>query len=70
MLPRAEDNAGRAAERTRSTIEDFFRRRNEIAHAIQIGASIGPTSLAEDVEFFEAVSGGLIHVLTRELLAG
>lgn len=47
-------------------LEDFFRRRNEIAHAIQIGVSGGPTSLAKDVEFFETVSFGLVYVLTHE----
>jgi hypothetical protein len=61
------DNPEKTAESTRSALEDFFRRRNEIAHAIQIGASDGPVSLAKDVEFFEIVSGGLVYVLTREL---
>lgn len=59
----AEDNPGRVAERIRATLEDFFRRRNEIAHAIQIGASIGPTTLNDDVEFFEKISSGLVCIL-------
>jgi hypothetical protein len=62
----AVDNPGIAGENTRSALEDFFRRRNEIAHAIQIGASDGPASLAKDVDFFEAVSSGLVHALGRE----
>jgi HEPN superfamily RiboL-PSP-like protein len=63
------DNAGRAAEKARSSMEDFFRRRNEIAHAIQIGASGGPASLSNDIAFFETVSSALVDLLTRELHA-
>jgi hypothetical protein len=59
--------SGKAAENAKATLEDFFRRRNEIAHAIQIGASGGPASLSKDVEFFEAMSRALMELITREL---
>jgi len=61
------DKPGHASENTRASLDDFFRRRNEIAHAIQIGVSGGPTSLAKDVELFETISSGLVYILTREV---
>lgn len=59
--------AGVAAENARTTLEDFFQRRNEIAHAIQIGSSGGPASLIRDVEFFDMMARGFVSVMTREL---
>jgi hypothetical protein len=64
----AVSSRGKAAENAKAALEEFFRRRNEIAHAIQIGASGGPASLNKDVEFFEAMSEALVGLLTRELV--
>ena len=46
------DTSGKAQEKLEQWLEDFFRRRNEIAHAIQLNSSSGPPALASDISSF------------------
>lgn len=48
--------AGTAKVAMEATLEDFFRRRNEIAHAITLNSSVGPTSLTTDIAIFRALA--------------
>lgn len=44
--------AGQAVEKLRAEIEDFFARRNNIAHAIVFGSSDGADTIDQDIEVF------------------
>lgn len=61
------DNAGVCGEAIKQDIEDFFRRRNDIAHAIQTASSIGPSEIAKDIDLLKAVTTSLVTVLSSEL---
>lgn len=63
----AMENSNKCAEEVRSNIEDFFRRRNEIAHAIQVSSSMGPSEIAKDVDLFKAVTSSLAEILSAEI---
>ncbi|OUC15036.1 MAG: hypothetical protein B0A82_09035 [Alkalinema sp. CACIAM 70d] len=60
------DNPSQCADALRNEIEDFFRRRNEIAHAIQTSSSSGPTSIEKDVNLFKSVTASLVKILSVE----
>lgn len=47
-------------------IEDFFRRRNIVAHAITLGSSSGPAEIAADIELFKALSRAIVRTLEEE----
>ena len=47
-------------------MEQFFRRRNDIAHAISQSTSSGPAELAQDIEFFRFLGEALTAALVRE----
>jgi len=53
------DTAGKASVELQSRLEDFFRRRNEIAHAIQLNSSSGPSGLSADILLFREFGKGL-----------
>ena len=40
-------------------VEDFFKRRNSIAHAIKTGTSSGPTQIEQDITIFRAFGFGI-----------
>lgn len=63
------DNAGKASKELEERINDFFRRRNEIAHAIQIGSSTGPASFSQDVELFRTFGDALTRTIAGSILA-
>lgn len=63
------ENQNHCSEKIKSDIEDFFRRRNEIAHAIQMASSIGPSEIAKDVTLFKAVTSSLVRILSAEVVA-
>ena len=46
------ETEGSADAELRARLEDFFRRRNEIAHAVQLNSSSGPPALALDIALF------------------
>jgi hypothetical protein len=46
------DSPGKANSELQVRVEDFFRRRNEIAHAIQLNSSTGAPGLAADITLF------------------
>ena len=48
-------------------VEDFFRRRNHVAHAIKLGSSSGPSVISQDVELFRVFGQSLFRALNREL---
>lgn len=48
-------------------IDDFFRRRNHIAHAIQLGSSSGPLEISQDIELFRVFGQSLCIALECEL---
>ncbi len=62
-----EDAVDRASAKLRLRIEEFFRRRNGIAHAIQLGMSSGPTELEQDIEFFRQFAQALSTTLQQEI---
>jgi hypothetical protein len=47
------------------TIDEFFKRRNEIAHALNITHSSGPDQIMKDVSLFEAFGTSLSETLTE-----
>ena len=49
-------SSGQATAIIEVRIDDFFRRRNDVAHSIQIGASSGPSELNLDIEMFEVIA--------------
>lgn len=49
-----------------SQVEDFFRRRNDVAHAITLGSSSGPSEIASDIEMFLTLGQALFKTLERE----
>ena len=53
------DNAGQTADVARASLEDFFVRRNIIAHEISFGSSGGPTAISKDIETFRVIATGL-----------
>jgi hypothetical protein len=44
------DTPGKASSLVEARLNDFFRRRNAIAHAIELGSSSGPSQLIQDIE--------------------
>jgi len=46
------DSAGKAKEEFEIWLEQFFRRRNDVAHAIELNSSTGPISLTSDIQCF------------------
>jgi hypothetical protein len=57
------DTPGKANALLESRFNDFFRRRNEIAHAIQLGSSSGPTELLNDIAMFRTFARALSTVV-------
>jgi hypothetical protein len=60
-------SSGAAVTELESRLKEFFKRRNEIAHAISLHSSSGPAELAQDIELFRAFSGALARILEAEL---
>lgn len=52
MVHLGRDTPGTALTQLETRLEKFFRRRNEIAHAIQLNSSSGPPSLSSDIALF------------------
>ena len=59
------DAPGKAMVLLESRLEQFFRRRNEIAHAIKLGSASGPTELYQDVELFRVFGRALSVAIQR-----
>lgn len=55
----ASEKAGQAVQNLKSDIEDFFTRRNTIAHAIAFGSSGGADSIHRDIEVFRLCAKAL-----------
>ena len=53
------DKPGQAVEVARASLEEFFIKRNTIAHEITFGSSGGPTSILNDVKTFRIIALGL-----------
>ena len=54
-----EDDRGRTNEHFNAKLEDFFKRRNIIAHSLGTQSSPGDKTLIEDLEFFSALAQDL-----------
>ncbi|MGA0626613.1 HEPN domain-containing protein [Pseudomonas aeruginosa] len=50
-------------------LDDFFQRRNDMAHALQAGRSSGPGEILQDIELFRLFGKGLASALDREFPA-
>jgi hypothetical protein len=59
------DSVGQATGELERRLEDFFRRRNEIAHAIQLNSSSGPTSLQDDISLFRKLARAIAEQCER-----
>ncbi len=64
------DTPGKATALLESRLEQFFRRRNEIAHAIKLGSASGPTELHQDVDLFRAFGRALSVAIQRVMDLG
>jgi hypothetical protein len=62
------ENASDARDLFVARSEEFFRRRNEIAHAIKLGSSSGPSALHQDIELFRVFGRALSAALQRRLV--
>jgi hypothetical protein len=62
-------NSGQAVPELESRVEEFFRRRNAIAHAIGSGKSSGPSDLLRDIEMFRIFSRSLASALDTDAAA-
>ena len=59
------DGPGKANAEIEARIDDFFRRRNDVAHAIQLGSSSGPTELLNDIDLFREIAKSLSLTLNE-----
>jgi len=57
------DGPGNAPKELTSRIDDFFRRRNAIAHAIKLASSSGPSELQQDIQLFRIFGRALSEKL-------
>jgi hypothetical protein len=67
------DGPGKANTELETRIDDFFRRRNDVAHAIQLGSSSGPTELLNDIALFREIASSLsltLNEVTSENASG
>lgn len=61
------DESEKARSALVTQIEEFFRRRNHVAHAIKLGSSSGPLEISQDIELFRVFGQSLFRALNREL---
>jgi hypothetical protein len=59
------EGPGKAIVELESRIDDFFRRRNAIAHAIKLASSSGPSELYQDIELFRIFGRALSRKLNQ-----
>jgi hypothetical protein len=64
------ETPGKATSLLESRLEEFFRRRNQIAHAIKLGSASGPTELQQDVELLRAFGRALSVAVQRVMDLG
>lgn len=61
------DDEGKAHGRLLAALEDFFERRNEIAHSLNTASSASPQTIIRDVELFKALANDLLETLEEKL---
>jgi hypothetical protein len=61
------DSPGKGVALLEARIDEFFRRRNAVAHAIQLGSSSGPSELSNDIEFFRELGRSLAVAISTHL---
>ena len=59
----SEDEPDRACQKLRAALEDFFERRNQIAHSLNPQSSSSPGQIRRDVEVFSGVGEALCRAL-------
>lgn len=60
-------SAGRATPMLESRLNDFFIRRNDIAHAVKLGSSSGPAGLEQDIELFRHFGRALYKAVEKDI---
>ncbi|MBU2855902.1 hypothetical protein HF289_03110 [Acidithiobacillus ferrooxidans] len=60
------DNADQARDHLAAEQDDFFKRRNYIAHAIKLSSSSGPAQFNKDIQLFSIFGRALQRALDRE----
>jgi hypothetical protein len=60
------DNADQARDYLAAELDDFFKRRNYIAHAFKLSSSSGPAQLNKDIQLFSIFGRALQRALDRE----
>lgn len=60
------DNTDQGRDYLAAALNDFFKRRNYIAHAIQLNSSSGPVQLNKDIRLFFTFGQALQRALDRE----
>ena len=58
-----DSDEGKIYEYLREKLEDFFERRNVIAHSLGTQSSPGGKTLIDDLKFFHALAQGLSNCL-------
>jgi hypothetical protein len=58
-----ETDAGKAHGKLLAALEDFFERRNGIAHALNPGQSSGPEQIMTDLDMLQAFSEAIVQTL-------
>ena len=66
----SEDEPDRACQKLRAVLEDFFERRNRIAHSLNPQFSSSPGQIRRDVEVFSSVGKALCQALEAKTLDG
>jgi len=64
------DSPSQAAAELQSKLDGFFRKRNEIAHAIGVGSSSGLGDLLYDIEFFRIFGKAIFQFIEKHLTLG
>ena len=60
-----EDDAGKAHGRLLKTLEEFFDRRNDIAHSLNTSQSRGQDQVLKDITIFKAFGKSLCETLEK-----
>ncbi|ESY44113.1 hypothetical protein X747_09440 [Mesorhizobium sp. LNJC384A00] len=61
------ESAGKANSEFEARVDEFFKRRNAIAHAIKIGSSSGPAGLHQDIELFRNFGRALFRTIDASM---
>lgn len=63
-----ESEPSKAHGRLVAALEDFFTRRNEIAHALNMRQSSSPTQIGADIDMLHAISKAMLETLNATMI--